>query len=393
MKSTKVIYSDKKRIKSFILTSLMLIFVNIFYSQTKLGINTVVIDPGHGGKDPGAVGTKKTNEKDVVLKVGLLLGEMIKKEYPTVKVIYTRDKDDFIGLAERASIANKAGADLFISLHCNAAANKSAYGVESWVLGLHKSEASLEVAKKENNAILMEDGHENTYEDFNPNDPDAYIALAMRQNAFLDQSLVFADYIQKNCIGDLKRHDRGVKQAGFVVLYRATMPSVLVELGFLSHPEEEVFLASEKGQKELAKELFDAFKSYKTHTDKVDKIGTENEIDEKQTVKETKKVEPEQKEVNTQISGIAFKVQIATSSLNLPTKPENFKGMKDVEMIQAGKWYKYFVGNYQSHEEAIKRQDEVRKMGYDTAFIVAYEDGNKVDVKYAQEKINPKNKK
>lgn len=393
MKSTKVIYSDKKRIKSFILTSLMLIFVNIFYSQTKLGINTVVIDPGHGGKDPGAVGTKKTNEKDVVLKVGLLLGEMIKKEYPTVKVIYTRDKDDFIGLAERASIANKAGADLFISLHCNAAANKSAYGVESWVLGLHKSEASLEVAKKENNAILMEDGHENTYEDFNPNDPDAYIALAMRQNAFLDQSLVFADYIQKNCIGDLKRHDRGVKQAGFVVLYRATMPSVLVELGFLSHPEEEVFLASEKGQKELAKELFDAFKSYKTHTDKVDKIGTENEIDEKQTVKETKKVEPEQKEESTTINGIVFKVQIATSSLNLPTKPENFKGMKDVEMIQTGKWYKYFVGNYKSHEEAITRQEEVRKMGYDTAFIVAYEDGNKVDVKYAQEKINPNNKK
>lgn len=392
MKPTKVIYSDKKRIKSFILTSLMLIFVNIFYSQTKLGINTVVIDPGHGGKDPGAVGTKKTNEKDVVLKVGLLLGEMIKKEYPTVNVIYTRSKDDFVGLADRASIANKAGADLFISLHCNAAVNKSAYGVETWVLGLHKSEASLEVAKKENNAILMEDGHENTYEDFNPNDPDAYIALAMRQNAFLDQSLVFADYIQKNCIGDLKRHDRGVKQAGFVVLYRATMPSVLVELGFLSHPEEELYLASDKGQKELAKELFDAFKAYKTHTDRVDKIGSEFEIVDKEPKKE-KVINETPKEIVASTKGIVFKVQIATSSLNLPTKPENFKGMKDVEMIQAGKWYKYFVGDYQKHDDAVNRQNEVREMGYDTAFIVAYEDGEKVDVKYAQEKITPINKK
>ena len=393
MKSAKVTYSPKKRRISWILTLSMLMFVNIAISQTGLGITTVVIDPGHGGKDPGAVGADDVYEKDVVLNVGLELGKLIKKEYPHIKVIYTRSTDEFIGLAERAAMANKAGADLFISLHCNAAANKSAQGAESWVLGLHKSAASLEVAKKENNAILMEDGHENTYEDFNPNDPDAYIALAMRQNAFLDQSLVFADFIQKNFVGDLERKDRGVKQAGFVVLYRATMPSVLVELGFLSHPEEVKFLSSKEGQGKLAKELFDSFKSYKAHTDKVDGLsGNPEKEDKKDLAKpDTVKKEDVKEDAKTE-TGIVFKVQIATSTLNLPTKPENFKGMIDVEMSPSGKWYKYFVGNYSTYDEALLRQSEVREKGYDTAFMVAYEDGKKVDVKYATDKLKQKKK-
>lgn len=387
MKSAKVIYSPEKRRNSWILALALLMFVNFYWSQTGLGINTVVIDPGHGGKDPGAV-SGKTYEKDVVLNVGLELGKMIKKEYPKIKVIYTRSTDEFIGLADRAAKANKAGADLFISLHCNAAGNTSAHGAETWVLGLHKSAASLEVAKKENNAILMEDGHENTYEDFNPNDPDAYIALAMRQNAFLDQSLVFADFIQKNFVGDLKRHERGVKQAGFVVLYRATMPSVLVELGFLSNKEEGKFLASKEGQNKLAKELFDSFKSYKIHTDKVDGIsGNVGEDANETPVKEVVEVIKEDpKEIVETEAGIVFKVQIATSTLNLPTKPENFKGMVDVEMIPSGKWFKYFVGKYPTYEEAKARQTEVREKGYDTAFMVAYEDGKKVDVSYAAKK-------
>ncbi len=387
MKSAKVIYSPEKRRNSWILALALLMFVNFYSGQTGLGINTVVIDPGHGGKDPGAV-NGKVYEKDVVLSVGLELGKMIKKEFPKVNVIYTRSTDEFIGLADRAAKANKAGADLFISLHCNAAGNASAKGAESWVLGLHKSAASLEVAKKENNAILMEDGHENTYEDFNPNDPDAYIALAMRQNAFLDQSLVFADFIQKNFVGDLKRHDRGVKQAGFVVLYRATMPSVLVELGFLSHKEEVKFLASKEGQVKLAKELFDSFKSYKTHTDKVDGIsGNVGEDPFETPVKQEKPIKKEEPKEDVKINeGIVFKVQIATSTLNLPTKPENFKGMVDVEMIPSGKWYKYFVGNYTSYDDAKERQTEVREKGYDTAFMVAYENGKKVDVKYAADK-------
>jgi N-acetylmuramoyl-L-alanine amidase len=393
MKSTKVIYSPKKRTISLLLALAMLMFVNISFSQTGLGIKTVVIDPGHGGKDPGAVGGKDVYEKDVVLNVGLELGSLIKKEFPNIKVLYTRSTDEFIGLAERAAVANKAGADLFISLHCNAAASKTAQGAESWVLGLHKSAASLEVAKKENNAILMEDGHENTYEDFNPNDPDAYIALAMRQNAFLDQSLIFADHIQKNFVGDLKRFDRGVKQAGFVVLYRATMPSVLVELGFLSHPEELKFLSSKDGQSKLAKELFDSFKAYKLHTDKADGLVEDPEKGApKEIVKKDTTSKKEVKSTLEEVSGIVFKIQIATSTLNLPTKPENFKGMIDVEMIPSGKWYKYFVGNYTTYDEALTRQTEVREKGYDTAFMVAYEDGKKVDVKYANDKLKQKKK-
>lgn len=387
MSNAKVKYYPEKRIiKLLVVCFIVGLMQSPIFCQTGLGFKTVVIDPGHGGKDPGAVGGSDLYEKTVVLNVGLLLGNKIKEAYPDVKVIYTRDTDEFVGLADRASIANKAGADLFISLHCNAAGNKSAKGLESWVLGLHKSEASLEVAKKENNAILMEDGHESTYEDFNPNDPDAYIALAMRQNAFLDQSLVFADFVQKNCVGDLDRHNRGVKQAGFVVLYRATMPSVLVELGFLSNKDEEKFLSSKEGQESLAKELFDAFISYKEYKEKVD--GLTNDTD----TTPVEEVGPEKEEpvenVTEDKSGVIFKVQIATSSLNLPTKPENFKGMDDVEMVSAGKWYKYFVGNYGSIDEAKARQEEVQEKGYDTAFIVAYEDGKKISVSDAVKKLN-----
>jgi len=382
----KVKFILQKRSISLLLILGLLMFQKIGHSQTGLGIKTVVIDPGHGGKDPGAVGVTKTKEKDVVLTVGLLLGKKIKKAFPEIKIIYTRSTDEFIGLAERASKANKAGADLFISLHCNAAHNKNAFGLETWVLGLHKSAASLEVAKKENNAILMEDGHEQTYEDFNPNDPDAYIALAMRQNAFLGLSLNFADLIQKNCIGDLKRKDRGVKQAGFVVLYRATMPSVLVELGFLSNATEEKFLKSKEGQEKLASELFDAFEQYKADKEKVDDVA--KGIDpEKDVVKDKVKEDkiPVKEEVKDIEKGIVFKVQIATSSLNLPTKPENFKGMKDVEMNKSGKFFKYFVGNYNGVNSAKERQKEVRELGYDTAFLVAYQDGKKIPVKLAIE--------
>ncbi|MFT7155821.1 MAG: N-acetylmuramoyl-L-alanine amidase [Parvicella sp.] len=389
MSYTKVGYIIGKRSFSGMIALFLCFLVNVGIAQTGLGLRTVVIDPGHGGKDPGAVSPSDLYEKDVVLNVGMELGRMIKKEFPKVKVIYTRSTDVFVGLAERAAIANRAGADLFISLHCNAAGNTSATGLESWVLGLHKSAASLEVAKKENNAILMEDGHEQTYEDFNPNDPDAYIALAMRQNAFLDQSLALADLVQKNCIGDLKRKDRGVKQAGFVVLYRATMPSVLVELGFLSNKEEEKYLKSKTGQSELANELFDAFKQYKIQKENVDGIGIEpnvNNADQTEVKDSSIKVTPN----IASDMGIVFKVQIATSTLNLPTKPENFKRMNDVEMKISGKYFKYYVGSYSTLEEARERQRLVREIGYDTAFIVAYENGEKISVKVASSRLTEK---
>lgn len=376
-------YPAKKRFFLLFLIFNTVLLSNFGVAQTGLGINTVVIDPGHGGKDPGAIGTNKTQEKDVVLSVALTLGNLIKTNFPDVKVIYTRSTDEFIGLAQRAKIANEAGADLFISLHSNSAANSSAKGVESWVLGLHKTKAALEVAKFENSSILMEDNHDQTYQDFDPNDPDAYIALSLRQNAFLDQSIKFADLIQKECVGDLKRHDRGVKQAGFMVLYRATMPAVLVELGFLSNPDDEKFLASKEGQEKLAKEIYDAFSRYKNNTDKVDSsLGGGDNDNATNTDNNTQKVEKKPK-----TEGVNFRVQIATSSIELETKPYNFKGMNDVESYISGKnIYKYSVGRYATLEEAKARQKEVKELGYTTAFIIAFEGEKRIDLQEAIKK-------
>ena len=370
----------KKRIFLTFFISIALLFSTSAYSQTGLGIKTVVIDAGHGGKDPGAVAKTKLQEKDVVLDVSLQLGKLISARFPKVKVVYTRSTDVFVGLSKRAKIANDAGADLFISIHSNAAGNTSAKGFESFVLGLHKSEAALEVAKWENSSILMEEDHEQKYESFDPNDPDAYIALSLRQNAFLDQSLKLAHLFQENCVGDLKRPDRGVKQAGFLVLYKTTMPSVLVELGFLSNIEEEKFLASKKGRTSIAKELFDAFETYKGQNDKVD--GT-LASDSEGAVKAVNTKDNDQVDVPVDNQSIVFSVQIATSKIKLELQPFNFKGMKDVDRMKSGINYKYIVGKYSSIEEAKSRQTEVRKIGYESAFVIAFENGKRVDLQKA----------
>ncbi len=340
-------------------------------SQTGLGINTIVIDPGHGGKDPGAISPNKNYEKTVVLKVSLLLGDLIKKSYPEVEVIYTRDDDRFIGLAKRAKIANEIGADLFISVHANAVDNSSANGFETWVLGLHKSKAALEVAKFENSAILMEENNEQTYSEFNPNDPDAYIALSMRQNAFLDQSLILANAIQKDCQTKLGLRNRGVKQAGFMVLYRATMPAVLLELGFLSNPKDEKLLISQSGQLKLAKHIFEGFKSYKNKYDGVDKSLDVNKVVDQAL--------EEDSNAPLLVAGKVFKVQLATSSSKIPTLAENFNGLKDVEVYLSGKFFKYTYGNCKDYTSAGDKLKEAQNAGYNTAFIIAFENGKRKD--------------
>lgn len=372
----------KKRIFSLFLVLGLSVFSQLIVAQTGLGIHTVVIDPGHGGKDPGAIGVNKIQEKDVVLSVSLKLGELIKSNFPDVNVVYTRNTDVFIGLADRAKKANKIGADLFISVHANAHGNKKAKGIETWVLGLHKTKAAMEVLKRENSAILMEDDHEQTYSDFDPKDPDAYIALSLRQNAFLNQSIQFADLIQKNCVDDLKRFNRGVKQAGFMVLYRATMPAVLVELGFLSHAEEGKYLATEKAQNDLANEIFEAFSEYKNTTDGVDGAIGEGKVNapDKQDDEAIVNNEAVDKDFN---EGIKFRVQISTSSIKLKTTASNFKGIQDVSMYQSGTLYKYTVGNYNNLAEAKKRQTLVRSNGFETSFIISFKDGERYDLQKA----------
>ena len=355
-------------LRNIFLLFLLSICFKTGYSQTGLGINTVVIDPGHGGKDPGAISPNNNYEKTVVLKVSLLLGEMIQKNFPDVKVVYTRNDDRFIGLAKRAKIANDIGADLFISIHANAIEIPSANGFETWVLGLHKSQAALEVAKFENSAILMEENNEQTYSEFDPNDPDAYIALSMRQNAFLDQSLILANAIQKDSKLKLGLRNRGVKQAGFMVLYRATMPAVLVELGFLSNPRDEKLLISKSGQIKLANHLFEGFKNYKNKYDNVDesltKITEENINNKSSDLMDTGKI---------------FKVQLATSSVKIPILPENFNGLKDVEVYISGKFYKYTYGLSPNINIINEKLAMAKKAGYESSFVISFQDGKRLD--------------
>lgn len=225
-------------------------------------LKTVVIDAGHGGKDPGATGPGKTLEKEVALSVALKLGADIKKNYPDVNVIFTRKTDVFIELHERAEIANRNKADLFISIHCNSATNPQAYGSSCYVLGLHKTEANLDVAKRENAVILLEDNRDKNYE-FDPNTPEGHIIMSMKQNAFLDQSISIASKVEESIENGARRKSRGVKQAGFYVLYKTTMPSILAEIGFISNPDEEKFLKSNAGQDKIADALFNAFSGYK----------------------------------------------------------------------------------------------------------------------------------
>jgi len=242
-------------------------------AQHEFKIKTIVIDAGHGGKDPGTHGIS-LKEKDVVLKIALKLGEYIEKNIPDVKVVYTRKTDKFIPLDERAEIANKAKADLFISIHANAISTAKTYGTETWVMGLHKSETNLEVAKRENSVILMDDNYEEKYEGFDPNSPESYILFSLTQSAYLESSLKFADKVEKQFKDRAGRNSRGVKQAGFVVLFKTAMPSALIEVGFLSNQKEEVFLGTASGQDLLASGIFRAVRDYKNEVESI-KLGAD----------------------------------------------------------------------------------------------------------------------
>lgn len=253
-----------------------LLFVMIFLSSQALAqkgsrITTVVIDAGHGGKDPGAMG-KHSKEKDITLAVALKTGHYIEKYLPDVKVIYTRKDDRFVPLYKRAEIANKNKADFFISIHCNANKSSGPFGAETYVMGLHKSKANLDVAMMENASIMFEDNAGTTYDGFDPSLPQSYIQFTLFQSEYLDQSLQLAYDIQRQFKDRVGRRDRGVHQAGFLVLWKTAMPGVLVELGYLSNPTEEKFLLSEKGQVYLASAIYRAFKEYKQEFEKQNKV-------------------------------------------------------------------------------------------------------------------------
>lgn len=240
-----------------------------FAQKREIGkVKTLVIDPGHGGDKPGAIG-KKSMEKDIVLSVSLLFGKLVEDNFPDVKVIYTRNTDVDISLANRANMANKNKADLFISIHANSHTTTQPTGVETFVMGLSQSRANMEVAKKENADILLEAGYKNNseYQGFDPNSPESYVMFAMYQNAYIDKSLDFAQYIQNEYKSSLRTINRGVKQAELFVIYKTAMPSVLTEIGFISNPEEENFMTSKEGQAKIALCLFNAFCNYKANVE------------------------------------------------------------------------------------------------------------------------------
>ncbi|MCB0793673.1 MAG: N-acetylmuramoyl-L-alanine amidase [Flavobacteriales bacterium] len=335
-------------------------------------IDVIVLDAGHGGKDPGNLGTGRytITEKDIALNVTLLVGKYIKEAFPDVKVIYTRDDDSFVELRERTRIANRNNADLFISIHCNSNKSRDPYGADTYVMGLHKTQENMKVAQKENSSILLEEGHEMKYDGYDPNDPESMIALSLRQNAYIDQSLLLSALVQDQFRERVGRKDRGVKQAGFLVISYTTMPSILIELGFLTNANEEDFLQSAKGQDYMASAIYRAFKEYKRTVEGVDVSTEPTEV-------------PPANAPPVTDTGVRFKVQVVTASKPVTITAKNFKGLTGVEEHQGAGLFKYTVGNEASLEAAREVQRLCREKGYDGAFIVAFKDGARIDLQEA----------
>jgi N-acetylmuramoyl-L-alanine amidase len=356
-------------------------------------LKTVVIDAGHGGKDPGAIGKViGLKEKDLVLDVSLRLGKQIKERFPEVKVLYTRDKDVFINLYDRAKLANNNNADLFISIHANATDGTAAFGTETWVLGLHKTDAQKAVADKENSTIYLEDDGGAQYKDFDMS-PDAIIARSLMLGVYLNHSVNFAGLIQKS-FKSKGRNDRGVKQGGLIVLFTATVPAVLVELGFLSNPAEEKYMASEDGKKELTQSMFEAFVNYKSQIDGVAyQITKEKPAPNTQnnppkpnnptTPNNANPVDPVQNQVVAQ-DDVIFRVQIISNASKLPANSPRFKGQQNVFEYFQDNLYKYTVGYFvNDYKSANDHKNQMRQEGFETAFVVAFINNERVDLQKA----------
>ncbi len=374
-------------------------------------IDRVVIDAGHGGEDPGALG-KHSREKDIVLAIALKTGGYIEENLPDVRVIYTRKTDKFIELYKRAQIANESHADLFISIHCNSSPKSAPFGTETYVMGLHKSEDNLEVAKLENAAILLESDYSANYEGFDPNSDEAYIVFSLYQNIFLEQSLGMAVHVQDQFRERAGRHDRGVKQAGFLVLYRTTMPGILVETGFLSNDAEERYLLSEQGQVYLASAIYRAFKEYKNEVESLaanplvfnDKHAvvtpTANIPQEVMVRSQDKSPDPiPAAQTGTNPDEIAassednlfFRVQFYTSPQKIPLNSAIFKNIQDVREYYHGGLFKYTSGNVPTFEKAYELCKKVRLKGFEDAFVVAFHNEVRLDINKAKQlmKSNP----
>lgn len=405
-------------------------------------VKVVCIDAGHGGKDPGCHGDF-VNEKDVALAIALKLGKYIEDNYPDIKVVYTRTTDVFVELNERAAIANRNHANIFICIHCNSACvrkknakgkyydlcNEEANGSSTYVMGLQKSGGNLDVAKRENDAVLMEDNYQKNY-NLDINSDEAAIIYSTYQNIYLEESMRFADLCQQQFSSKAARDDDGVKQAGFLVLWKTSMPSVLIETGFLSNPQEEKFLSITKGQNYMAASIFNAFRKWKdelegnskTYSDEIEnmkpykpelsdtaglkkpvnyvnpkgnvkpKIDTTDDPVKKDSVSVKVPIDTvkavEVKKDPPKVVTIVYRVQILSSDKPLKDKAPEFKDVSDIWNYQMKGVYKYTAGSYATLDEASKRQIELRKKGFAEAFVVAFDgDGKRLTIDEAK-KLN-----
>lgn len=360
----------------------------------------VVLDAGHGGHDPGNLGNGYL-EKNIALQIVLMAGKELEKN-PDIKVIYTRKDDTFVDLYVRGKIANEANADLFVSVHCDSHTS-DAYGAGTFVLGLHANRQNFEVAKKENSVIYLEDDYEQRYAQYDINSPESVIGLTIMQEEFLQQSILLGKKLQDNFSKNLKRKDRKVKQAGFIVLHQTFMPSVLVETGFLTNKNEGGYLNSSKGQAEMGKAIADAILGYKADLNEVldanDEVqtpvkdvpietgDTEKEVIKKEVekpqnpvveTKETKTV-PAKPEISNE--DVVFKVQLMASSKNIPLDKQNFNGLESLSKEPFKNLFRYMYGNAKTYAEAQALKKQADAKGYPTSYIVAYKKGSRVSLK------------
>lgn len=392
---------------------LLLIFLGLFFQTSLIAVAsgfTVVIDPGHGGKDPGTLGYS-CKEKDIVLGVGLKLGKIIASKQPDVKIIYTRSTDEFIELNQRAIIANKAKANLFISLHADHAESPSVRGPSTFTLGQNRSAENMAIAKRENSVILLEDDYKQRYEGFDPNSAESYIMFEFMQDNYMNQSIQFASTLQSKFVAN-GRYDRGVRQDVFLVLRCTSMPSVLVEVGFLSNHAEEAYLKSEEGQEQTALCIYKGFADFRADYDRkstnsnslkkpvsnetfskpdselVTNNGSKNETIPGTILKTTKTTTVTTVTTTTTTpldtidNGIVFKVQILASDVKLSAGNKKLKSL-DADFYLEKRFYKYTVGSFRTFSEANRKRQEVAAR-FPDAFVIAFKNGQKIAVEVAK---------
>ncbi len=346
------------------------------------GIRKVVIDAGHGGRDPGAEG-KAGKEKDIALSIALKLGNYIEENMKDVEVIYTRKTDIFPTLLERAEIANKAEADLFISIHVNAHDRTTASGTLTLVLGQHRADENFDVAVRENSVILLEDDYENRYEGFDPKSTESYIMFSLMQKTYFKQSIEFGDYVQDQFRDRAGRKDLGVREQGIYVLAQTAMPGVLVETGFISNPEEEKFLMSEYGRDIIASAIYRGFRQYKEEIDRRSNLTVAGKRDDTlpAAIPGTLPTAP------FMDNEVVFAIQIASSKTITSTEAAEFKGYRDVTIVEDGRWFKYLVGQKTSYQDVLNHCKNV-KNDFPDAFIIALKNKKIIPLNEAIEEIN-----